>query len=122
VYGIGGNVGNPYGNTGSGLNNVTLSDLASTKIQEAPDGTITGTYQAMGNLSDFSGSSANGDWTLFFAYAAESGGPVGTLTNWSLNIEAVPEPVTQALIVFGVGGLLIHFGRWCRMRLRGRRG
>lgn len=118
AYGIGGSGGNPFGNSGSGLNNVTLSDSAATSIQNAPDGTITGTYQPTGNLSAMNGSSANGTWTLVFANAA-SGGPAATLTDWSLNISAVPEPVTQALVVFGAGVLLLHFGRWCRSRCAG---
>ena len=121
TYGIGGDSGNLFGNSGSGLNNVTLSDSAATSIQNAPDGTITGTYQAMGNLSAVNGSSANGNWTLVFANVA-SGGPAATLTDWSLNISAVPEPVTQALIIFGASILLLRFGRWCRKRLRGSRG
>lgn len=123
VYGIGGSGSgiSAYGNSGSGLNNVTLADSASTSIQNAPDGTITGTYQAMGNLSAVNGSSANGNWTVVFANAA-SGGPAGTLTDWSLNISAVPEPVTQALIVFGTFILLLHLGRWFWMRLHRRRG
>jgi hypothetical protein len=121
AYGIGGGSVNPFGNSGSGLNNVTLADSASTSIQNAPNGTITGTYQAMENLSAMNGSSANGNWTLFFT-DAQSGGPAGTLADWSLGITAVPEPVTQALIIFGACILLLHLGRWCRTRLHRRRG
>ena len=103
AYGIGGSAGHPFGNSGSGLSGVTLADSASTSIQDAPDGTITGTYQAMGNLADINGSSVNGDWNLFFTYA-QSGGPVGTLDSWSMDITAVPEPVNAALGIFGAGG------------------
>jgi hypothetical protein len=118
TYGIGGSVNNPFGNSGSGLN-VTLADSAAASIQNAQDGPITGTYQAVGSLSAMNGSSVNGNWTLFIAYT-QSGSPAGTLNAWSLGITAVPEPITQALIMFGVIYLLIHSGRLCWRRWRSR--
>jgi subtilisin-like proprotein convertase family protein len=41
-------------------------------------------------LSSFIGTSAAGEWTLFIADLSEGG--TGTLTDWSLEIVAVPEP------------------------------
>ena len=50
----------------------------------------------------------NGSWTLFFADL--SAGDQTTLTSWSLEITAVPEPVPAALGLFGgllaLGGLV----------------
>jgi hypothetical protein len=43
----------------------------------------------------------NGTWTLFFADVVQGGG-TSTLTSWSLNLTAVPEPVNVALAVFGL--------------------
>ena len=96
---------NPFGYAGSGLS-VILSDTASGSIQTTPEtpGAVFGSglaYQAAGSLSGFNGSVADGTWTLFFADMAAGGGSA-TLTGWSLNITAVPEPVNVALAVFGV--------------------
>ena len=100
--------GNQFGYGGAGLS-VTLSDSASTSIQNAneTDGVqFTGTYQAAGSLANFNGSVADGTWTLFFADMS-SGGGTSTLNSWSLDITAVPEPVNVALGIFGalLGGL-----------------
>ncbi len=116
AYGIGGSAGNPFGNSGSGLNGVTLADSASTSIQDAPDGTITGTYQAMGNLADVNGSAVNGSWNLFFT-DAQGGGPVGTLDSWSMDIEAVPEPVNLALGIFLAMAGTVVLAREARRRI-----
>lgn len=51
------------------------------------------------SLADFQGVNPNGTWTLFFADV--SGGGASRLDNWSLNIEAVPEPVTVSLAIAG---------------------
>jgi subtilisin-like proprotein convertase family protein len=59
---------------------------------------LTGTFQVAG-LSGFTGSTANGQWTLFFADTLRGGG-TSTLNSWTLNITAVPEPVTLALVTF----------------------
>lgn len=100
----GATVGNPFGYTGSGLN-VTLSDTAAGSIQttpETPGSVFTGAYQAVGSLSGFNGSVANGNWTLFFADEV-SGGGQAQLNGWSLGITAVPEPANMSLIFLGVG-------------------
>ena len=94
--------GNPYGYSGSGLN-VTLSDSATGGIDSTPEtagAVLNGTYQAAGALSGFNGSAADGTWTLFFADLGQGGGQP-TLTGWSLDITAVPEPAPVALAVFG---------------------
>ena len=96
--------GNPFGYGGSGLN-VTLSDTASGSIQTTPEtaGTLfSGTYQAAGTLANFNGSAADGTWTLFFADES-AGGSQATLTGWSLDITAVPEPVNMAVVIFCAG-------------------
>jgi hypothetical protein len=47
----------------------------------------------------FAGQNPNNTWTLFFADTSPGG--VTTLDSWNLAIEAVPEPVTMALPIFG---------------------
>ena len=57
--------------------------------------------------SAFSGKSPNNDWTLFFQDT--SAGGEATLDRWSLQMfsaTTVPEPVTYALVLFG----LVFFG------------
>jgi len=102
--------GNPFGYAGSGLN-VTLTDATTylgnpvTGIQttaETPGQIFAGTYNAAGTLGTFNNSSANGNWTLFFADMAPGGGQA-QLTGWSLDITAVPEPINVALAIFGIG-------------------
>lgn len=89
----------PGGLTGGGMN-VTLSDGIFTSIQDATSsGTLTGTYNAMGSLGNFDGSAVNGNWTLYFADLSSGG--TSTLDSWTLNITAVPEPVSIAFAVFG---------------------
>ena len=100
--------GNPFGYAGSGLN-VTLSDAGATSIQttaETAGAVFTGTYQAAGTLANFNGSVADGTWTLFFADMSAGGGQA-SLTGWSLDITAVPEPVNVALGLF-VGLLVVN--------------
>ncbi len=94
---------NPFGATGAGMN-ITLQDsgAANGSIQnETSSGVLTGSYNAAGPLAGFNGSAADGTWTLFFADEV-SGGGTSTLTGWSLEITAVPEPVNLALPVFGL--------------------
>ena len=98
--------GNPFGYAGSGLN-VTLSDAASGSIQttaEAAGTAFTGTYQAAGSLASFNGGAADGTWALYFADESAGGGQA-TLSGWSLDITAVPEPVNVALVIFAAGVL-----------------
>jgi subtilisin-like proprotein convertase family protein len=96
---------NGFGASGAGMN-ITLSDGVFSSIQtETGGGILTGTYNAAGTLADFSGSSANGTWQLYFADLSNGGG-TSTLDSWALNITAVPEPVNIALGVFGGVALL----------------
>jgi subtilisin-like proprotein convertase family protein len=68
---------------------------------------LTGTYSSQGGTlnTTFNGSSVGGQWTLFLA--DKSAGDISQVTGWSLNIDAVPEPTTWALMIFGVS-----FGGW----------
>jgi len=96
--------GNPVGYGGSGFN-ITLSDAASGSIQTTPEtigSVFSGNYQAAGTLANFNGSAADGTWTLFFTDESVGGGQA-TLTGWSLEITAVPEPVNVAMAIFGAG-------------------
>lgn len=98
---------NPYGYGNAGFSSVTLDDQASVNITAATGSSYsaasaiaTGTYQSQGlSLSDFNGELVNGTWTLFLADM--SFGDQSTLVSWSLEITAVPEPTTWAVIGFG---------------------
>jgi hypothetical protein len=119
---------NPLGYTDSGFN-VTLSDGSYGNINNYGSGSysvngsgqVTGTYNATGGSTSFGTAfnnlNPNGTWTLFIADLSGGGG-TSTLNTWSLDITAVPEPVTWALIIFGAGGLLIGLGRWCRVHFQ----
>lgn len=62
-------------------------------------------------FSSFNNGDANGPWTLFIADM--SGGSVGQLQSWTLNVAtAVPEPGPILLGTFGL--CLLMFGRWSR--------
>ena len=54
-------------------------------------------------LANFTGLSANGNWTLFVADMGRNGN--ARLDSWGLNIQAVPEPASIALV--GLAGFLI---------------
>ena len=82
-----------------------------------PDGRNIGPLTAAANfndsgnptalLSSFNGLNANGNWTLYIADV--SGGGVSTLTSWTLEIAAVPEPaslVEGAVAVLFLGGVI----------------
>lgn len=97
-----------YGDTGFA---VTLSDAGAHPIENyqnfsyttSGSGQLQGTWQANNGssfASTFGGLDPNGTWTLFLADRAS--GDVSQVTSWSLQIEAVPEPTTWALIGFGV--------------------
>lgn len=106
--GVSGN--NPFGASGAGMN-IILQDTTSDhgSIQNETSGSVLlGTYSASGTLVSFNGSVADGPWTLYFADLSNGGG-TSTLDSWSLNIEAVPEPVNVALGIFGalLGGLAL---------------
>ena len=88
-----------FGYSTSGMN-VTLDDEAGTSIHNVE--TPTAAYKPDGDfLSNLDGKSANGTWTLFLADL--SGGYMSSVTSWGLDINVVPEPVTWALLIFGVG-------------------
>jgi hypothetical protein len=87
---------NQPGTVTSGLN-ITLQDGATT-ITSSSD-LSSGTYAPYAALSGLNGQTADGTWTISFANIA---GPADTLNSWTLNIDAVPEPITYALTVFGV--------------------
>ncbi len=65
-------------------------------------------------LSSFNNKDPNGTWTLFFADM--TGGEQATLNGWSLEIQAVPEPINQALAAFGVAAAaMLGWRRFRRM-------
>src|SRR5689334_12312175 len=98
-----------YGNTGF---HVTFSDAAAHDIHNYQSysytldnmtGQLLGNWKpdntdGNGSLSAFNGLDPNGDWTIFFADLSSGG--QSTLLSWSLEIDAVPEPVTCALGIF----------------------
>jgi hypothetical protein len=118
--------GNLLGYTGNSsfvFNPVTLSDGNSVSVDSYGGGSVSSAvaYNPTAGSTGFQAfngqSSANGNWTLFFAdLSGGDGANVTTLNGWSLNIEAVPEPANLALGIFGllaVGGLA-----WKRWRSR----
>lgn len=123
---VGQNTGAPgsqtyvFGFDTAGFANVTLDDqgddgnihnvanpTSGSGVSYTPDG---------GSLASFNGLNPNGTWTLFFADL--SGGDASTLVSWGLDITAVPEPTTWALLIFaGVAGS-VGVGRWVQRRVR----
>jgi hypothetical protein len=86
----------------SGFDNVTLTSVSgygdiTTAGSTTSSSAITGTYSV--NFSAFDSVSANGDWILFVRDLQS--GDSGTLTGWSLELTAVPEPVNLALAILG---------------------
>ena len=103
---------NGIGAYGAGMN-ITLQDGASDhgSIQLETSGSLlTGSYNTAGSLANFNGSTADGNWTLFFADMANGGGNE-TLNGWSLNITAVPEPVNISLAIFGGAAAIVALRR-----------
>jgi len=96
VHTYGGNFGNPLTGTwqpdGRDVNPQLVLD---TDLRLAP-------------LGSFNNRTPNGTWTLFFSDMA--GGGEGTLVNWTLLIQTVPEPVSLSLAVLGAG--LWAMARW----------
>ena len=108
---------NPIGYTTAGMN-ITLSDSASyADIHGVENPTASGTYrvdQTGSSLTfdSFDGLDPYGTWSLFVADL--SGNHVSTLNGWGLTLEAVPEPSTWGMIIFGtlfVGGQFIQWRR-----------
>lgn len=109
----------PLGASGSGLTSLLLAagnpnihfNLGSgTTGTFAPDGRIIDplsspsafdTASTGADFSTFNGLSPDGNWTLFFADAVDGGGSP-TLVSWTLDITAIPEPVSVALAFFGM--------------------
>ncbi len=92
-----------FGFSDAGFNNITLDQQAAGGVNihgvsPATDGSY---LPDGGSLNTFNDSNPNGNWTLSFFDLAGGNDP-STLTSWSLDITAVPEPVTWALGIFGV--------------------
>ena len=116
-----------YGNTGF---NVTLDDTGANGIQNYQDysytlngsGQLTGTWKPNDGSTSFGdtfhGMDPNGIWTLFFADRA--GGDNATIMAFSVNIAAVPEPTTWAMVVFAAIILGAHLSRkhWTALQRR----
>jgi len=94
-----------FGFSRSGFGSITLDQGAGTSIHAVED-PANGTYrpdsgtQNSGGLNAFNGLDPNGSWTLFLADLGS--GETSTLVSWGLDITAVPEPTTWALIGFGL--------------------
>jgi subtilisin-like proprotein convertase family protein len=111
--------GNPLGFTASGYN-VTVADGGSDgDLNTAGSPVNGGTYYADGNSTAlgtaYGSGSSTGTWTLFIAdLSGGDGSNTSTLNSWYLDINGttVPEPVTGALIVFGMLGALTQLVAW----------
>lgn len=101
---------NSFGAGGAGMN-ITLSDSSGNNLQnEIGGGILSGTYHAAGSLANFNGTPAAGTWTLFFSDLT-SGGGTSTVSSWSLDVTAVPEPIEMALGAFMASFILIKILR-----------
>jgi hypothetical protein len=91
--------------------NVTLVEGIGNPIQTVAGtagAVLSGTtsFTANQDLSAFGNTDPNGAWTIFFADL--NPGDTATLTSFSLDITAVPEPINMALGIFGgVMGLMV---------------
>ena len=132
---IGRTTGNGDGSATSGFTTFTLNSSSATDVHGitgtagqpltgtyAPDGrnilpsSSVATFDAANRTATFStlvgAENPNGNWTLFFADV--SPGFSGSLTSWSVSVDAfatpVPEPITWAMLSFGTlfGGLQIR--------------
>jgi subtilisin-like proprotein convertase family protein len=68
-------------------------------IDPQSDPSVFDTTQPASLLDSFNGTNPNGTWTLFLTDLSDGG--QSTVVNWGLNIEAVPEPSTYALLGIG---------------------
>lgn len=103
----------PFGNAGAGMNVSLVDGAANGSINTTLNPTLTGSYSAYASLSGLDGTTANGNWTLFFADLARGGGTSpSTLNGWSLDLTVVPEPMTLALVTFLAMLLALAGLRW----------
>src|ERR1041385_7864545 len=121
---VGASGSDPDGYSTSGFNNITLHLGGTTDIHGvlnpssgnstyAADGRLAYTDTTRANtLSVFNGVNPNGDWTLYFEDT--SAGNTATLSSWAVNIAAVPEPVTWALLIFGAAFGAVQGVQFCR--------
>lgn len=104
-----------YGFSTAGFGTITLDDDSLNGDIHGIVNPAGGTYASDGGaLDSFNGLNPNGTWTLFLADL--SGGETSTLVSWGLDIEAVPEPTTWALIGFGTIFLVSGVARVVRRR------
>ena len=62
--------------------------------------------------SQFNTTNPNGTWSLYIIDdTGGSGGETGSITGWSLDITAVPEPSTWALLIAGTAALIVFSKR-----------
>jgi hypothetical protein len=99
---LGNTTGSPSYNLSSIIQNQSLSGGSPV--------TYTVDFNTAGFQTTFNGLNPNNPWTLFFADTVN--GDQTTLNGWSLDITAVPEPVTLALVVFLVMLLALAGLRW----------
>lgn len=70
-------------------------------------------------FTQFGGTNPNGTWSLYIVDSTpNSGGETGSITGWSLDIVAVPEPSTWGLLIAGIVAFLF-FARHRRVQLKG---
>jgi len=129
----------PFGASGSGLSSLIFTTAANSGNVHfllgngdgaggtfAPDGRTIDSLSSpsafdsastTANFTTFNGLDPNGGWTLFFADTVKGGGSP-TLTSWSLDITAVPEPVNVALGVFAGAFVVVIVARSRAVRNR----
>lgn len=117
---VGKTAANPYGYGDNGFDVIFTLTGADIHSADFSGGPATGVWGADGRLVDpdlvldtdarsalldvFLGSQANGDWTLFAADMA--GGGTAKLNNWSLTVEAIPEPMVLSFVAIAGGSFL----------------
>jgi subtilisin-like proprotein convertase family protein len=78
-------------------------------INPASDGSAFDSASRDNTLSIFNSQNPNGTWTLFIADS--SGGEISTLTGWSVDVTAIPEPGSLSLLLAGaltLGGVSLR--------------
>ncbi len=102
----------PLGDLSSGfITTYTTLDADNTVNPLAPAGSFDNSSPTTSLTTTFGSTSLNGSWTLYFADVVNGGGNA-TLNGWSLNITAVPEPVTLALAAFAAMLLAFTVLKW----------